>query len=225
MGDHERPPTSGDTNGFGPRRRSTMRFVLSVGIALALVIALYIYQPGWFMTRVIPSGTSPQPTAAPTSVPTPKPSPTPADPSLGGHHTVDGIKITLESVEFTGGNSQRQANIGDTFAVVMLRVENLQSQDYGLVPNINCAVHFNCNFYVQDSQGEKNPPIAFDPYHTALRPVVLQPGGHQVGSYTFEVPERDAATGRLALLWYHDPLTDANNVQHWKLPRDEDRGR
>src|SRR5437588_1716229 len=51
-------------------------------------------------------------------------------------------------------------------------------QDYGFVPDVTCAVQY-CHFYVRDSQGEKNPPTPYDPYHTRLRAVVLQDAGHQ----------------------------------------------
>jgi hypothetical protein len=78
---------------------------------------------------------------------------------------------------------------------------------------------------VTDSQGEKNPPMPYDPYHTGLRAVVLRDGGYQQGSYTFEVPERDVKTHGLQLLYYHDPLGDANNVKHWLLEPRPKNGR
>ncbi len=227
------PPssTNGDptgTNGFGPRRRSPLRFVLSTGIALGLVVILYLAQPGWFTTRIITGGgLGSAPTAGPTPPPTPAPKPKPVPPveGIGGSHlSPNNIKITLEDVQYTRGGDGRIANQGDTFAVVTLLIENQENQDWNLTPNVTCGLSL-CNFYVQDTQGEKNPPVPFDPYHTALRAVVLQSRGHTTGSYTFEVPERDAAAGRLELLWYYEPLADANNVQHWKLPEDRSHGR
>ncbi len=233
MSDNTPPPTtrrdSTGMNGFGPRQRSPLRFVLSTAIALGLVALLYLSQPGWFTTRIITgAGPSAAPTAGPTPPPTPTPKPKPAPPleGIGGSHiSPDNIKITLTNVQYTRGGDGRVANQGDTFAVVTLLIENQQSQDYGLQPNVSCGLRLFCNFYVQDTQGEKNPPVPFDPYHTALRAVVLQPHGHTKGSYTFEVPENDAAAGRLELLWYYQPLADANNVQHWKLPEDRSHGR
>ena len=232
MSDNKPPATkNGDptgTNGFGPRRRSPLRFVLSTGVALGIVAILYLFQPNWFTTRII-TGAAPGPTsvAGPTPTPTPTPKPKPAPPleGIGGSHmSPENIKITLEDVQYTRGGDGRVANQGDTFAVVTLLIENQQNQDFALQPNVSCGLRLFCNFYVQDTQGEKNPPVPFDPYHTALRAVVLQPRGHTKGSYTFEVPENDAAAGRLELLWYYQPLADANNVQHWKLPEDHSHG-
>jgi hypothetical protein len=232
MSDNTPPPTtsrdSTGMNGFGPRQRSPLRFVLSTGIALGLIAILYLSQPGWFTTRIITGAApGPTPTAGPTPPPTPTPKPKPAPPleGIGGSHlSPDSIKITLEDVQYTRGGDGRVANQGDTFAVVTLLIENQRNQDWDLTPNVTCGFNL-CNFYVQDTQGEKNPPVSFDPYHTALRAVVLQPRGHHKGSYTFEVPESDAAAGRLELLWYYQPFTDANNVQHWQLPRDQSHGR
>ena len=68
-----------------------------------------------------------------------------------------------------------------------------------------------------DSLGEKNPPVPYDPEHTHLRAVVLQDGGRQQGSYTFEVPEHDVQTHALQLLYFHDPVLDAGSVKHWLL--------
>jgi len=233
MSDSPPPSTknrdSTDMNGFGPRRRSPLRFVLSTAIALGLVAILYLSQPGWFTTRIITGvAPGPAPTAGPSPPPTPAPKPKPAPPlaGIGGSHiSPDNIKITLENVQYARGGDGRVANQGDTFAVVTLLIENQQNQDYSLQPNVSCGLRLTCNFYVQDTQGEKNPSVPFDPYHTALRALVLQPRGHTKGSYTFEVPESDATAGRLELLWYYQPLTDANNVQHWQLPRDHSHGR
>ena len=203
---------SSDLNGFGPRRRSTIRFVLSVAVALAAAVSLYLLQPGWFAAPV-----TAVPKTGPTAVPSPTPKPKPVTyPYLGDTERVDNVWLTPLDVSYTRGSGANQANMGDVYAIVTMRIENHRGQDYGFVPNTNCLIQL-CNFYVHDSQGEKNPPVAFDPYHTHLRAVVMQDGGHQVGSVTFEVPAHDAEAHSLQLLYYHDPFADANSVVHWQL--------
>lgn len=199
-------------NGFGPSRRSTVRFVLSILVALALAFALYLFEPGWFSA---PVAAGPQTAPQPTPTPTPKPRP-PRLPYLGEARHFDKYVLTPLSVRYTSGNGATAANVGNVFVVVTLRYANVSGADFTLIPTVNCGLPY-CNFYVLDSQGEKNPPVAFDPYHTRLRPVVLTPGGHEEGSYTFEVPEHDVKTHSLQLLYYPDPLADANNVKHWLL--------
>jgi len=220
------PPTStGDApangmNGFGPSRRSAVRFALSVGVAIVAVLAIHLYQPGWFTASALPA---PGPTAqpGPTATPAPPPRPKPSDPYVGGSHvSADNIKVTLLDIQYTSGGGGRVPNKGNTFAIVRLRVENLQGKDYPFLPNVNCQLQVGCNFYVQDDQGEKNPPIPYDPFNTALRAVVLQPGGQQDGSYTFEVPARDKDSDRLKLLWYPQPLIAPDTLYHWILESD-----
>jgi len=213
-----------DLNGFGPRRRSTLRLVLSVALALAVAFALYVFQPGWFSGTGGTGGTEPRASAVP---PLPPPTPTPPPPVppypyLAEGHTIDNVRVTPLEVMYTRGSGVNAANAGNTYAIVMLRVENRSSTDYPLIPTVPCQLAPlvpNCFFYVLDGQHEKNPPIPYDPFHTALRQVILQQGGQQAGSYTFEVPTRDIATHTLQLLWYHSPVTDANSVFHWCLER------
>lgn len=191
-----------------------MRFLLSIAVALAAVLALYLFQPGLFS---VPAIATPR-VIPPKATPTPRPSP-PRYPDIGEARRIDNIVIKLMNVQYTRGSGAMQANQGDVYAVVTLRFENLRGQDYTFVPSIpsvTCGLPY-CNFFILDSQGEKNPPIRYDPYHTALRSVVLQSGGYQQGSYTFEVPERDALAHMLQLLYYHDPVADANGVAHWIL--------
>jgi len=224
------PPTStGDApangmNGFGPSRRSAVRFALSVGVAIVAVLAIHLYQPGWFTASALPA---PGPTAGPKQQPTapPTPRPKPADPYIGGWHvSADNIKVTLLDVQYTRGDNGRLANRGNVFAIVTLRVQNLQGKDYAFSPNVNCQLQTTCNVYAQDNQGEKNPPIPYDPTHTALRAVVLQPSGLQEGSYTFEVPARDEHTDHLRLLWYPSPLLAPDTLYHWILTGDPHHG-
>jgi hypothetical protein len=227
MSDRERPSEPTDTNGFGPRRRSNARLLFSVGIAATAFLALRLYQPDWFSASALPGG-NPAPTALAGPVATPTPAPTPKPPSypyIGGSQTSSEnstiVKITLRDVQYAPGGNGRVANKGNVFVVVTLRIENRQQgKDYPFSPNVNCQLQTTCNFYVQDNQGEKNPPIPYDPAHTALRAVVLQPGGRQEGSYTFEVPARDAHTDRLRLLWYPSPLLAPDTIYHWILTGD-----
>lgn len=200
-----------------PRSRATLRFVLSIAVALAAVAALYLFSPGLFSGPVTAT-----PRVPPRATPTPVPPP-PRFPDIGEAHRVDNVVIQLVGVQYTRGNGANEANQGDTYAIVTLRIENERGQDYTFVPNVTCLLPY-CNFYILDRQGEKNPPIHFDPYHTGLRAVVLQNGGYQVGSYTFEVPERDVKSHTLQLLYYHDPLGDANNVAHWLLKEEAAHG-
>jgi hypothetical protein len=219
------PSSTGDLNGFGPRRRSTRRLVLSIAVALAAAFALYLFQPGWFTA---PANATPGTSPAATATPTPRPRPR-RDFYLGQAHMVDNLEVTPIQVTYTRGSGDHVANHGDIYAIVMLRFVNRigGSHDYTLVPDGNCMVGLlpTCHFYVTDSHGEKNPPIPYDPYHTGLRAVVLQDGGYQIGSYTFEVPERDVKMHTLQLLYYHDPIGDANNVKHWLLELRPTHGR
>ena len=210
------PPRTPPTPPAPSRRRlspgrATLRFVLSIAVALAAVGALYLFWPNLFAA---PSAATP-PLPPPRATPTPRPAP-PRYPHIGQAHRVDNVLIRLVGVQYTHGSGANQANQGDTYAIVTLRIQNERGQDYTFVPNVACLLPY-CNFYILDAQGEKNPPIHYDPYHTALRAVVLQNGGYQLGSYTFEVPERDVQNQTLQLLYYHDPLGDANNVAHWIL--------
>lgn len=197
-----------------PARRSTLRLVLSILVALAAALALYVLQPGWFS---VPSVGAPKPAATSVPSPTPKPKPV-AVPRLGESQRVDNVAVTPLDVTYTRGNGSVVANQGDVFAVIMMQFVNHSGHDITFVPNVNCTIPY-CNFYVSDSQGEKNPPIPFDPFHTRLRAVVLQDGGRQQGTYTFEVPERDVRDHALQLLYYHDPVLDANSVRHWLLEK------
>ena len=155
MSDNRPPPgksrDSTGINGFGPRRRSPLRFILSTGIALGLVVILYLSQPGWFTTRIITGAApGPTPTAGPTPppTPTPKPRPAPTVEGIGGAHiSPNNIKITLEDVQYTRGGDGRVANQGDTFAIVTLLIENQENQDYSLQPNVSCGLRLFCNFY------------------------------------------------------------------------------
>jgi hypothetical protein len=209
-----------ELHGFGPRRRSTMRLVVSIAVAVVAALALYTLQPSWFTA----------PAAARLHggvrvVPAPKPKPhLPHLHYLGQQLRVDNVAITPVHVTYTRGNGSEVANTGYVYVIVTLRIVNQRGQDYGFVPDVTCAVQY-CHFYVRDSQGEKNPPTPYDPYHTRLRAVVLQDGGHQQGSLTFEVPERDVQAHTLQLLYYHDPLGDANSVVHWELRPPPNHGR
>ncbi len=229
MSKREQPSQPTGTNGFGPRRRSTVRFALSTGIGLALVAVLYLSQPEWFSASSLPGHAEvPKPTtvARPQPTATPMPKPKPSDPYIDGWHaSPDNVKITLLGVHYTPGDNGRLANRGNVFAIVTLRVQNLQGKDYAFSPNVNCQLQTGCNFYVQDDQGEKNPPIPYDPLHTALRAVVLQPSGLQEGSYTFEVPKRDENSDKLVLLWYPSPFLAPDTLYHWILTGDPHHGR
>lgn len=209
---NERTNGGPDINGFGPRNRSTLRLILTIAAALVVVLGLYVLQPSWFAA---PVAANPPASATPTPTPVPKPKPAPRQYYIGDGHRADGVWITPISVQYTPGSGANQANQGYTYAVVTLRIENHLTQDYTFNPNINCLQY--CNFYVQDTLGEKIPPIEYDPYRTKVRAVVLQSLGHQVGSYTFEVPRGDARDHRLVLLWYHNPLVDPDTVFHWNL--------
>jgi len=208
----ERDNSRGDDfGGLGPRRRSIRRLAVSVAVAVLLgVLAAF---SGLLVRPVVPT---PVASAQPTPTPAPTPKPKVPDPAIGGSQTVDNIKITLLGARYTYGSDALRANVGNIYAVVMLRIENRQGVDYPFSPNVTCQLG-NCNFYLRDSQGEKNPPVVYDPYHTHLRAVVLQPGGVQRGSYTFEIPEHDRAAHDLRLLYYPSPLFDANTVYHWNV--------
>ena len=209
-----------ELNGFGPRRRSTMRLVVSIAVAMVAALALYTLQPSWFTAPAaarLHGGVR--------AVPAPKPkSHLPHLHYLGQQQRVDNVAITPVHVTYTRGSGSEVANTGYVYVIVTLRIVNQRGQDYGFVPDVTCAVQY-CHFYVRDSQGEKNPPTPYDPYHTRLRAVVLQDGGHQQGSLTFEVPERDVQAHTLQLLYYHDPLGDANSVVHWELRPPPKHGR
>ena len=209
-----------ELNGFGPPRRSTVRFVLSIAVAVAAALALYTLQPGWFTAPAVAG-----PHRGVRAVPTPKPKPhLPHLHYLGQQQRVDNVALTPVNVTYTRGSGSDVANTGYVYVIVTLRIVNQRGQDYGFVPDVTCAVQY-CHFYVRDSQGEKNPPTPYDPYHTRLRAVVLQDGGHQQGSLTFEVPERDVQAHTLQLLYYHDPFGDANSVVHWELRPPPNHGR
>ena len=218
----DQPPSDNaepEFTGFGPRRSSTVRFVLSIAVAVAAVFALYTLQPGWFTA---PAAAGPHGSAV---APTPKPKASHLRMHyLGQRQSVDNVAITPIEVTYTRGSGSDVANAGYVYVIVTLRIVNHRGQDYGFVPNVNCAVQY-CNFYVRDSLGEKNPPTPYDPYHMRLRAVVLQDGGHQQGSLTFEVPDRDVKAHTLQLLYYHDPFGDANNVLHWELRPPPNYGR
>src|SRR5438552_4597382 len=222
MNDEPSPDNAGlGLNGFGPRRRSTVRFVLSIAVALGAAFALYVLQPGWFSAPAV-AGPRGGVRVAPT--PKPKPKPAPHLHYLGQQQSVDSVAVMPVNVTYTRGSGSDTANKGYVYAVVTLLIVNHRGQDYGFVPDVTCAVQY-CHFYVRDGQGEKNPPTPYDPYHTRLRAVVLQDGGLQQGSLTFEVPERDVKAHSLQLLYYHDPLGDANNVVHWELRSPPHHGR
>ncbi len=207
--------------GFGRRRRSPLRLALSLGLAAAAIILLYTSQPGWFAAPV--AVVAPRIPTHPTPAPQPSPTPKPQvrDPFIGGAQvdSIHGVRITLLGVHYTYGSGADQANKGNVYAVVRLRFENHSGSDYPLVPNINCQLPLSCYFYVNDSQGEKNPPLPYDPTHTRLRAVILQDKGYEEGSYTFEVPDRDRfnRSQPLQLLYYPNPLTAADTIYRWIL--------
>ena len=220
MSEQPSPDDSGsELNGFGPRRRSTARFVLSIAVAVAAALALYALRPSWFRA---PSAAGPRGGVRALPSPTPKPKRHPLH-YLGEQQSVDNFAITPIDVTYTRGSGSDVANRGYVYVIVTLRIVNHRGQDYGFVPNVNCPVQY-CNFYVRDSLREKNPPTPYDPYHMRLRAVVLQDGGYQQGSLTFEVPDRDVQAHTLQLLYYHDPFGDANNVVHWELRYPSNRG-
>lgn len=202
-------PASPRFNGFGPRRRSITRLGSTLAVVLIVVGMLQIAHPRWLQpSHLGPNGTI----------------------HLGGHRadqrypylgetrgSNDGILITPLSVSYTPGDRGTLANKGYLFAIVTLRIQNARAGDYAFLPAVNCLVQVSCNFYIRDSFGEKNPPVLYDPQHTGLRGVVLQPHGQQVGSYTFEVPKSDVQNGSLQLLWYPNPVSDANFLVHWWL--------
>jgi hypothetical protein len=209
-----------ELNGFGPRRRSTVRFVVSIAVAVVAAFALYTLQPSWFTAPAVAG-----PHGGVRAVPTPRPkSHLPHLHYLGQQQNVDNVAITPVNVTYTRGSGSDVAITDYMYVIVTLRIVNHRGQDYGFVPDINFAVQY-CHFYVRDSQGEKNPPTFYDPYHTRLRAVVLQDAGHQQGSLTFEVPERDVQAHTLQLLYYHDPFGDANSVVHWELRPPPNHGR
>lgn len=197
--------------GLGPRRRSVRRLAVSIGVAAVLGVLAALLG-----LLAQPVATTPAVSALPTATPVPTVKPKVPDPAIGGSQTVDNIKITLLGIRYTYGSGTTRANVGNIYAVVMLRIENRQGVDYPFSPNVVCQLG-NCNFYLRDNQGEKNPPVLYDPYYTHLRAVVLQPAGVQQGSYTFEVPEHDRMAHDLRLLYYPSPLFDANAVYHWNV--------
>ncbi len=207
--------------GFGRRQRSPLRLALSLGLAAAAIILLYVNQPGWFAAPV--AVIAPLNPAHPTPAPQPSPTPKPQvrDPYIGELQVdnINGVRITLVDVHYTYGSGADQANKGNVYAVVRLRFENRSGGDYPLVPNVNCQLGYNCKFFVRDNQGEKNPPLPYDPDHTHLRAVVLQDKGYEEGSYTFEVPDRDRFNRAqpLQLLYYPNPLTAADTIYRWIL--------
>lgn len=195
---------------LAPRRRPTLRLVLSIALALAAVLALYTFQPGWF---AVPAAAPVHHTPAPTATARP-----PVQPYLyiGDEQRFENVSITPLSVNYTYGSGAMQANRGDVFAIVMLLIVNHTGADYTLASSVGCTLPY-CNYFVSDSLGEKNPPVNYDPNRTRLRSVVLQDGGHQIGSYTFEVPERDARDHLLQLLYYPNPVLDTSIVKRWLL--------
>lgn len=214
MSDHEElkgPGIEAEERAEG--RHRTLRLVLSLLLAFAAALALYLLQPSWFNVPATATPTN-QP-ATPTPSPTARPKP-PVYPYIGREQRVDNVYITPLGVTYTHGSGATLPNRGDVFAIVMLRFVNHSGHDFTLVPNVNCSLPY-CNFYVSDSLGEKNPPVPYDPEHTHLRAVVLQDGGRQQGSYTFEVPEHDVKAHTLQLLYFHDPVLDAGSVRHWLL--------
>jgi len=198
------------------RKVSTLRFIISLIAALSIVLAVFRLQPDWF---------SPNSNVVPTSVAgvaiTPTPTFTPKltsshYPYLGQGITIGNITILPLTMRYTYGSSANQPNVGNEFAVVMLRLVNHQDKDYDVIPNVPCPL-VTCNFYLRDSEGRKNPPLSYDPFRTQLRPVILQPSSAIEGSYTFEVPRYDAEHNSLQLLYYDNPLLNADSVTHWQL--------
>lgn len=213
--------------GFGRGQRSPRRLALSLLSAVVLALLLHAWQPGWFAVPAVATivGRVGAPAAGTANPATPVPSPVPTSAAqatlaheayIGRALLVDNLRVTLLGVRYTRGMGAEQANTGNIYAVVMVKFENLnhQGNDYSLVPNVPCGLPY-CNFYLRDGQGEKNPPVPYDPYHTHMRAVVLQDGGMEQGSYTFEIPARSASTHAMQLLYYPSPLGDANNVHHW----------
>src|SRR5690242_2968074 len=168
--------SAGDLNGFGPRRRSIRRLILSIAVALAAALALYVFQPSWFSA---PANATPHTSGPATTTPTPPPTPRPPrEFYLGQPRVVENIEIIPQQVTYTRGSGDHVAHRGNVYAIVTLRFVNRNggSHDFTLLPDANRMVGLlpACHFYVTDSHGEKNPPIPYDPYHTGLRAVVLQ---------------------------------------------------
>jgi len=201
-------------------QRPLVRLVASLAAAVLAVALLYLWQPGWFAA---PSSAQPPPqhTAPPTPTPAPK---APALAYLGQERRVDNIAVTPISVTYTHGNGTQQANHGDIYAIVTVLFVNHSGHDWVLSPNFNCILPL-CSFYLVDSLGEKNPPVAFDPFRTRLRAVILQDNGRQQGSVTFEVPEHDVVAHTLQFEYYPSPVFDANNVRTWLLVPPPKHGR
>lgn len=196
------------------------RLVFNLALAGAVVLAIYLWQPQWFsISQTISSmahgGAKGTPTPPPTPTPTPKPTRV-TYPYLGESWTVDSVQFTPLNVRYTYGSGGNHATVGDIYAVVMLRITNHQGGDYAVIPAPNCAVLL-CKFYIRDKEGRKYPPVNYDPLLTKLQTVILPAGSYVDGSYTFEVPAADARANALQLLYYHDPLTDANAVVRWNL--------
>jgi hypothetical protein len=212
MGESQHDPVSKTPSRRLIARRPVVRLVASIGAAVLAVILLYLWQPGWFAA---PSGAQPPPHNTPPPTPTPTPKP-PALPYLGQERRVDSIAVTPITVTYTHGNGVQQANRGNIYAIVTLLFVNHSGHDWVLAPNVNCTLPL-CTFYLADSLGEKNPPVAFDPFRTRLRAVILQDNGRQEGSVTFEVPERDVKAHSLQFLYYPNPVFDANSVKTWLL--------
>lgn len=206
------PRPEADYDEAVPRRRTTLRLLLSIALALAAALALYLFQPGWFANPSAAPAHSHH-TPVPTATPKPK---VPPVPYLGEEQHFDNVSITPLDVTYTRGSGLLQANTGNVFAIVMLRIVNHTGTDYTLQPNVPCVIPY-CNYFAVDTLGEKNPPVPYDPYHIHMRAVVLQDGGQQVGAYTFEVPERDAKAHALKLLYYPNPVLDATIVKQWLL--------
>jgi len=208
-----------DPRGFGPRRGSTGRLVLSLIVALGLLFLLFHLQPSWFFAggTVVPTPVSGI-IATPTPISTPKPV-LPRYPYIGQAALINSTSITPLGVQYSQGDNANKPNVGDVFAVVLLHIANHQDKDYNLVPNVPCLLAA-CNFFIRDGEGRKNPPLPFNPYRTQLRSVVLAPGSSIDGSFTFEVPQSDAAYQTLQLLYYDNPIFNADSLTRWllKLP-------
>ena len=202
----------GSSNGFGTERRSRPKLLLTIIISAFILLSVFALNP-----RVLPVHlTFPNVNAHQSR--RVQHTHTPPYPSFGvPRMSSDGLQVTPLTATNTIGTGVHFVGQGLTYEVVTFRFENMRSSDITLQPETFCALQVTCHFYIRDSQGEKNPAVSFDPFHNNIRLVILQPHGYQIATITFAAPAVDAKAGNLQLLWYSNPVTDANALYHWAL--------
>ncbi len=181
-------------------------FRMIASIAIAVLVAGWIYEshPGWFRNHS--SFTMPLLISRPTAVRSThaRPSPTPAVPQVGTTQHLDGIWITPMRIAPSQGANGVLPNIGDQFLVVSLRIVNRTQFDYSVRSS---------DFQALDGNGELNPALTKDFTRRGLRAVLLIPQGHTLGTLIFEVPSHTRA---VTLIYQHDTL-DPSKRKEWQL--------